>query len=49
MKRIQLLPLVVLIWCGGISLSSGLYFEDVNIVLYLLPIALMMGIYYFLQ
>ena len=49
MKRIQLLPLVVLIWCGGISLSSGLYFEDVNIVLYLLPIALMMGIYYFLR
>ena len=49
MKRIQLLPLVLLLWCGGISLSSGLYFEDINVFLYLIPIALIMGIYYFLR
>lgn len=49
MRRIQLLPLVVLLWCGGISLSSGLYFNEINVALYLLPIGIMIGIYYSLR
>lgn len=49
LRRIQLLPLVVLLWCGGISLSSGLYFNEINVALYLLPIGIMIGIYYSLR
>lgn len=49
LKRMQLLPLIFLLWCGGMSLSSGLYFEEINDALYLLPIGLMMGIYYLLR
>lgn len=37
LKRMQLLPLIFLLWCGGMSLSSGLYFEEINDALYLLP------------
>lgn len=49
LKRMQLLPLIFMLWCGGMSLSSGLYFQEINDALYLLPIGLMMGIYYSLR
>lgn len=49
MKRIKLLPLAVLLWCAGISLSSGLYFYDIYSAVYLIPVALVMGAYYLLR
>lgn len=48
MKRIQLIPLLILIFCSGVSLSSGLYYE-VNILVYLFPISLVAMAFYFLR
>lgn len=49
MKRIQLIPLILLLWCGGVSLSSGLYFYEIKGSIYLIPIGLMMVLYYSLR
>lgn len=49
MKRIQLIPLILLLWCSGVSLSSGLYFYEIKGSIYLIPISLMTVLYYFLR
>lgn len=46
LKRVQLIPLLAMLWCGGISLSGGLNYTNINIAAYLLPIALIFGVYY---
>ncbi len=46
MKRINLIPLVILLLCSGLSLSSGLYYDDINGAVYLIPIGLTMLIFY---
>lgn len=46
LKRVQLIPLLAMLWCGGISLSGGLNYFEINMVAYLLPIALIFGVYY---
>lgn len=45
LKRVQLIPLLAMLWCGGISLASGLN-NDISIAAYLLPIALIFVVYY---
>lgn len=35
-----------MLWCSGISLSSGLGYDDVNIVAYLIPVVLIFAVYY---
>ena len=46
MKRVQLIPLILLVFCSGISLSSGLYYYEIKSIIYLIPISLMAGLYY---
>lgn len=46
LKRMQLIPLIILVCCGGISLSSGLYFYEIKGTIYLIPIGLMTGLFY---
>ncbi len=45
MRKVQMILLIVLTVCSGISLSSGLYYE-INGMVYLLPIFPCIGIYY---
>lgn len=45
MKKVQLIPLLCLVLCSGISLSSGLYYE-INESLYLIPLLLVTGLFY---
>lgn len=46
MKRIQLIPLIILLWCSGISLSSGLQYGEGYAAAYLRPVVLISIIYY---
>lgn len=48
LNRIKLLPLIVLVWCAGVSLSSGLYYYDISSILYLFPVGLITIMYYVL-
>lgn len=48
MKKVQLIPLLCLVLCSGISLSSGLYY-DINESLYLIPLLLVTGLYYLVR
>ncbi len=45
-KRVQMIPLLVLIVCSGIGLSSGLYFTEVHEVIYPIHVVLMTAIFY---
>lgn len=45
-KRVQLIPLLILIICSGIGLSSGLYFTEVHEVIYPIHVVLMTAIFY---
>ncbi len=49
MKRVSLIPLLVLIFCGGISLSSGVYYFDINELIYLVPLLFVAVSYYALR
>lgn len=46
LKRVQLIPLLAMLWCSGISLSSGLGYFDANIAAYLIPVVLIFAVYY---
>lgn len=46
LKRIQLIPLIVLLWCSGISLSSGLQYGEVSVAAHLMPVAFISITYY---
>lgn len=46
LKRIQLIPLIVLLWCSGISLSSGLQYGEITVTRYLIPIVFSAITYY---
>lgn len=46
LKRIQLIPLIVLLWCSGISLSSGLQYGETSVAAHLMPIAFIAITYY---
>ncbi len=46
LKRVQLIPLLAMLWCSGISLSSGLGYDDINIAAYLIPVVLIFAVYY---
>lgn len=48
MKKVQLIPLLCLVLCSGISLSSGLYYE-INESLYLMPLLLVTGLFYLIR
>lgn len=45
-KRVQLIPLLVLLVCSGISVSSGFYFYEVNEIIYPIHVVLVTIIYY---
>lgn len=45
-KRVQLFPLLALIICSGIGLSSGLYYTDVHEIIYPIHVVLMTAIFY---
>lgn len=45
-KRVQLIPLFAMIFCAGISLSSGLYYYDAKEYMYLLPMIFLSVVYY---
>ena len=49
MKRVQLIPLIIMLWCSGISLSSGLCYYEANIAVFLFPVGLMFLVYYLLR
>ena len=48
-KRIRIIPLLALVMCAGISLSSGLYYYDVNEYTYLIPLCIFAVSYYVLR
>lgn len=48
-KRVQMIPLLVLIVCSGISLSSGLYYDDINEVGYVVHVLVMSTGYYLVR
>lgn len=48
-KRVQIIPLMVLIVCGGISMSSGLYYYEINEIVYPLHLILMALLYYLVK
>ena len=45
-KRLQLIPLVLLLICSGTSMSSGLYYFEVKDIIYLIHVLLMALIFY---
>ncbi len=45
-KRLQLIPLVMLLICSGTSMSSGLYYFEVKDIIYLIHVLLMALVYY---
>ncbi len=48
-KRVQLIPLFMMIFCAGISLSSGLYYYDVKECGYLFPLVCIAVLYYVIR
>ncbi|MCI8365630.1 MAG: transglutaminase domain-containing protein [Eubacterium sp.] len=45
-KRLQLIPLVLLLICSGTSMSSGLYFFEVKDIIYLIHVFLVALVFY---
>ena len=45
-KRLQLIPLVLLLICSGTSMSSGLYYFEVKDIIYLIHVLLMALVFY---
>ncbi len=45
-KRLQLIPLVLLLLCSGTSMSSGLYYFEVKDIIYLIHIILVALVFY---
>lgn len=45
-KRLQLIPLVLLLICSGTSMSSGLYYFEVKDIIYLIHVFLMALVFY---
>lgn len=48
-KRVQMIPLFILIICGSISLSSGLYYYEVNEAVYVIHVFVMGALYYVIR
>lgn len=45
-KRLQLIPLVLLLLCSGTSMSSGLYYFEVKDIIYLIHVLLVALVFY---
>lgn len=48
-KRLQLIPLVLLLLCSGTSMSSGLYYYEVKDIIYLIHVLLVALVFYYVR
>ncbi len=48
-KRVQVLPLLMMVFCGGVSLSSGLYYYDIPEYVYVIPLGFLAVSYYVIR